>query len=406
MLKQAKIAALSLIALLAITGCESTDEELVNSPAELKPINSEIKVDVKWRNDVGNGVGKFFSNLAPVVVGDTIFAASREGEVIAFDKTSGKEIWLQDIRETPPTLWSRLMLEPVQTAKLSGGLTSAYNNLYMGTEDGYVVALSQESGDVLWRTEVKGEVVSAPAAGDGWIAVTTTSGHVAALHPDTGELRWQIFTDVPALTLRGTSSPTIANGGVLVGTATGKLTVVLLQEGIQAWEETIAVVQGSTELERLVDSDAKPVVNGTTVYTISYNGNLVAVDMMSGRTLWKREYSSYRNVSLELNTLYLTDSKGSVVAVDANNGIEKWTNSELSNRQLTEPVVYKNNLVLGDLEGYFHFIDKKSGRIVARYQHFNGWDSASEGSQAKPVVSGDILYVQNRDGVLTALSLN
>ena len=406
MFKPAKFAAYCAIALLTLSGCESTEEELETTAAELKPINSEMNIDVKWRADVGNGVGKFFSNLSPVVVGDTIFAASREGEVIAFDKNTGKKLWHQDIRENPPTLLSRIMFEPVETAKLSGGLTSAYNNLYMGTEDGYVVALSQESGDVLWRAEVKGEIVSAPAAGEGWIAVSTTSGHIAALHPDSGEIRWQLSTDVPALSLRGTSSPVIANGGVLSGTATGKLTVVLLEQGIQAWEESIATVQGSTELERLVDADSKPVVQGTTVYAIAYNGNLSAVDMMSGRTLWKREYSSYRNLSMELNTLYLTDAKGSVIAVDASNGIEKWTNSDLYNRHLTTPIVYKNQIVVGDFEGYFHFIDKTSGRIVARYQHFNGWNSASEGSQAQPVVSDNTLYVQNRDGVLTALSLN
>ncbi|NVK26059.1 MAG: outer membrane protein assembly factor BamB [Gammaproteobacteria bacterium] len=405
MLKHAKVAAFSLVAVLALSGCETNEEELETSVAELKPLNTETEVDVEWRSSVGSGIGKFYSNLSPVVVGDVIYAASREGKVMAFNKDDGDKIWQSDIRENPPKLWTYIMMEPVKSAKLSGGLTAAYNNLYMGTEDGYVVALSQETGEVLWRTEVKGEVVSAPAAGDGWIAVSTTSGHVAALHPDSGEIRWQLETDVPALSLRGTSSPTIANGGVLVGTATGKLSVILLDKGVPAWEQPIATIKGSTELERLVDADSKVLVVGTTVYAIAYNGNLVALDMMSGRALWKREYSSYRNVSAELNTLYLTDAKGSVTSVDLANGIEKWTNSELYNRHLTEPVVYKNTIVVGDFEGYFHFIDKETGRIIARYRHFNGWLTNAEGGQAQPVVADDKLYVLTRDGVLTAITL-
>jgi outer membrane protein assembly factor BamB len=405
MLKHAKVAAYSLVVLLALTGCETNEEELETSVAELKPLNTDIDVDVEWRSSAGSGIGKFYSNLSPVIVGDFIYAASREGQVFSFNKTDGDKVWQSDIRENPPTWWTRLMMEPVKSAKLSGGLTAAYNNLYMGTEDGYVVAVSQASGEVIWRTEVKGEVVSAPAAGDGWIAVTTTSGHVATLHPDTGEIRWQLETDVPALSLRGTSSPFIANGGVLVGTATGKLSVILLDKGVPAWEQAIATIQGSTELERLVDADSTPIVFGTKVYSIAYNGNLVAVDMMSGRVLWKREYSSYRNIAIELNTLYLTDAKGSVTAVDASNGIEKWTNSELYNRHLTTPVVYKNSIVVGDFEGYFHFIDKTSGRITARYRHFNGWLTNSEGGQAQPVVDNDMLYILTRDGVLTAARL-
>lgn len=405
MLNHSKIAVLSLVALLFLVGCESNDENSETAIAELKDINSALEVDLVWQESAGAGIENYYSSLSPVVVDEKIFAASRAGQVYAFEKSSGDEIWQSDIRENAPTWWTRLMLETIKPAKLSGGITAAYGNLYMGTEDGDVIAMSQETGDVLWRAEVKGEVIVPPAAGEGWIAVSTTSGHVAALHPDTGELRWQIETDVPALSLRGTAAPTIANGGVLVGTATGKLMVILLEKGIPAWEQAIATIQGTTELERLIDSDTKPLVNGTSIYTISYNGNLAAMDMMSGRVMWKREYSSYRNLSLELNTLYLTDVKGNVTAVDANSGIEKWTSSELYNRRLTQPVVYKDKIVVGDFEGYYHFLDKSTGRLVARYQYLNGWLYGVEGAQAVPVVDGDIIYLQTRDGEVTALRL-
>jgi outer membrane protein assembly factor BamB len=405
MLKKIQLKALGAAALIALAGCESNEEVTEYTIAEIKPINAKYEVDVEWKRSAGNGIENYYSDLAPVIVGDTLFAASRAGDIYAFDKKNGDVIWSSDIRENPPTLWSRLTLETVKSAKLSGGITAAYNNLYMGTEDGELIAVSQETGEVIWRANAHGEVVSAPAAGEGWIVVNTTAGKIVALHPDTGEERWVLDTDVPALSLRGTSSPTIANGGVLVGTATGKLMVVILDKGLPAWEQAIGTSQGSTELERLIDVDSTPLVNGSSVYSIAYNGNLVALDVMSGRPVWKREYSSYRNLVLEGRMIYLTDAKGNVSAVDSASGIERWNLSDLSNRRLTQPVIYKDMIVVGDFEGYVHFIDKENGSIVARHKYFNGWLMGVEGVQAKMSVSNDMLYIQSRDGEVTALTI-
>jgi outer membrane protein assembly factor BamB len=399
-----------------LSGCETTEEIEELKVAELQPINIKRHVEVEWREQAGDGVANYYSNLQPAISGDLIFAASRTGEVFAYSKKTGKEVWGSDVRPESLSLIDRILLEELPSAKVSGGITAAYDNLYVGTEDGEVIALSQDNGEVLWRTEVKGEVVSAPAAGEGWIAVTTTSGHVAALHPDTGELRWQVETDVPALSLRGTSSPTIAGGGVLFGTATGKLSVVVLNKGLTAWEAAISKIKGATELERLVDLDTQPVIAGSTVYTIAYNGNLAAVDMASGQVKWKREYSSYRNLSIEGNTLFLTTSKGVVAAVDATTGVEKWSVSEFYNRRLTKPVVYKDTVVVGDFEGYFHFLDKNDGSIVSRFKYddydysglnwFISWfTSEDRTAYAAPVIDGELLYIQTRDGELTAVSL-
>ncbi len=406
MLKQFQLKTFGLVALLALAGCESNDEIPENVIAELKPINAKYEVDVEWEESAGEGAGEFFSNLAPVVSEDAVYAASRAGDVYAFNKQDGDLIWSSDIRIDPPDWWTTITFETVKPGKLSGGITAAYGNLYMGTEEGEVVAMSQENGEVLWRVEVPGEVVSAPAAGEGWIAVMTSAGSVVTLHPDTGEQRWTSETTVPALSLRGTSSPVISNGGVLVGTANGKLTVILLERGIPAWEEAVATTKGTTELERLIDVDATPLVNGKSVYSIAYNGNLIAVDILSGRVMWKREYSSYRSLAFDGKTIYLTDARGTVSAVDATNGIERWSQPDLKNRRLTSPVVYKDTVVVADLEGYVHFIDKTSGEFVARHQYTNGWLDDFEGAQAKMSVSDDLLYLQTRDGEVSALKLN
>ncbi|GAA0292132.1 outer membrane protein assembly factor BamB [Psychrosphaera haliotis] len=411
-----KLALLTTLSTSMLMGCETTEENEATRIAELKPINITRDVEVEWREQAGSGVENYFSNLQPAIVGDVIFAASRKGEVIAYNKLTGDTVWETDTRLNAPSLFDKLTFDDKETDKLSGGITAAYKNIYIGSENGEVIALSQESGELLWRQKVPGEVVSAPDAGDGWIATSTASGHVIVMHPDSGEVRWQSETSVPALSLRGTSSPTIESGGVLVGTATGKLQVMLLDQGLLAWEAQIAVVKGTTELERLIDVDSKPVVIGADVYMIAYNGNLAAVDIQSGRVKWKREYSSYRNLTFDAGIIYLTDAKGFVTAVEASTGVEKWTNNDFYNRRLSQPVVYKDTIVVGDFEGYYHFLDKNSGVEISRYK-LDDWDysgfrwfvswftSEDRRAYTAPVASEELLYIQTRDGELTALRL-
>jgi outer membrane protein assembly factor BamB len=414
-----RVAKLTMVALLAtsvLSGCESNDENEELKVAELKPINITRHVEVKWREQTGSGVENYFSNLRPAIIDDTIFAAGRKGEVVALNRKTGREIWSTDTREKQLSLWDKVRMKTESNDKLSGGITAAYNNLYIGSENGEVLALSQKDGSIVWRQKVGGEVVAAPEAGEGWIAVTTTAGHVELLHPDTGEKRWFYETDVPALSLRGTSSPTIANGGVLVGTAGGKMMVVVMEQGLPAWDVTVAEIQGSTELERLIDADTKPIVLGPEIYMVAYNGSLVAIDFQSGRINWKRDYSSYRNLTLDKGILFLTDDQGYVTAVEAKTGIEKWSNTDFFNRHLTQPVVYKDTIVVGDFEGYFHFLDAETGQVVSRYKlddydyskfhWFVSWFTPDDRrAYTAPVAKGDLLYVQTRDGELSALRL-
>ena len=143
----------------------------------------------------------------------------------------------------------------------------------------------------------------------------------------------------------------IEAGGVIYGSGSGHLGVLIADRGYQAWEEQVAVPMGSTDLSRLADIDAKPIVQGGVLYSIGYNGALVAQELRSGRQIWKREYASFRDMALQGDTLYLVDSEGRIYALDVRSGTEKWSQFGLNKHYLTGPTVYKNYLVVGDNKG-------------------------------------------------------
>lgn len=388
-MKKLSLAVLALCSSAFLAGCSSKDEDELALPE----INNQFDTKIVWQQSVGDGVEHYFSRLTPAVFKDVVYAASRDGKVAAFSLADGKRLWETDVREDS-SIW------PWQgeSAKLSGGVLQAYGKLYIGSEHGSVVALDRETGDIVWRKSVPGEALSTPEAGDGLIYANLGSGKLVALHPDTGEERWRYEQEMPALTLRGLSSPTSAAGGVLVGEETGRLSVLIANNGFTAWTADIAVAKGSSEFERLVDVDTKPLVSGSFVYSIAYNGNLVALDLRNGNVVWKREYSSYREMALVGQTIYVVDSDGVVYALDKDSGIERWSQAALRGWYVTGPGVLGDYVAVGDQEGNLHWLNKETGALVARAE----FDSS--GFFVEPINADDKLLVITRDGELSAIA--
>lgn len=403
-----------LLLTMTMTGCSSlptwmipatwfADEEEL-AIKNLEPINAKFQPKVLWDRGVGDGVEHFFSRLSPATGYDKVFTANRQGIVAAYDPESGDRIWrinLATYRDEGYFSWiTRLWADGIP-ARISGGLTVAYKSVFFGTENGEVIALDAETGETKWKTSVKGEVLAAPAADEGLLVVNTGSGILYALDASSGEERWTYESEVPALSLRGVSTPAIANGGAIVGTASGKIAVMIAETGQVAWEQTVAAASGATELERLVDIDSKPLVFGGVIYVVSFNGTLAAVEIRSGRTIWKRDYRSFRRLSNAGNTLFVTDDSSQIYALNRRNGVELWSQSSLRDRALTGAAVFDEYIVVGDKYGFLHWIEQSTGEIVARLDV--GGNDDDEGIYVTPVVDENRIFTQTRDGELAAV---
>jgi len=379
----------------SLFSCSSTDEEDVDTlVAELTEIDAAFDVEVLWEKSVGDGVDDYFSRIKPIVAYDKVFSASREGDVYAFDTVTGKKVWQVDLSDINKerSFWDNRV-----SALLAGGPIAGLNKIFIGSESGKVFALDAQTGELVWQANIKGEVITAPAIDSGILVVNTASGIMKAFNADTGEELWEIEQDVPALTLRGLSAPVIASGGVVVGTGKGDVSVYILEKGQEGWTTEVGESTGSTELERVIDVDSAPVVFGDKVYAISARGNLAAIELKSGRILWKRQYSSYRQISVYRNDIYITNTRGHVYALNRLDGIERWSNVSLTNRSVTGPVVVDNYIVVGDFEGYLHWLNQDTGEIVARHE------VDSSGLHSTPTVIDGVIYVQSRDGDLQAI---
>lgn len=375
-----------------LSACSSTEDESLRV-ADLPEIESAFEPEILWSRSI-DGSGKYFSRIKPYVAYNKVFTASRIGDAQAFDQVTGEEIWSVDLSDLDNT---RGFFDKRESALLNGGPVAGGKKVFYGSENGILFALEESTGDFLWKANVKGEIIAAPAYENNIVVVNTASGILKAFDANNGKTLWEVDQEVPALTLRGTSAPSIAAGGVILGTSSGMLSVYLLEKGQPGWTAEVGEPSGSTELERVIDVDSKPLILGDKIYSISVRGNLVAIELRSGRILWQRQYSSYRQLSIDGNMIYLTDVKGHVYAVERINGLEKWSQLALTNRTVTGPVAANGYVVVGDFEGYLHWLDGESGELVSQY-HLD-----SSGVYTTPTVADEVIYVQSRDGDLEAI---
>jgi len=377
--------------------CASTKDDKEDEKtkiAEVPEFKQLFTPKTLWNKSVGSGVSSYYSRLKPAVGYNAIYSASRDGDVYAFELEKGKQIWhtdLSDINNDAGFFGSK------KPALLSGGVLVGMKKVFIGNENGDIYALDAQTGKLIWQSKVKGEVIARPAIDSGILVVNTVSGVIKAFNATTGEDLWEVEQEVPPLSLRGTSTPVIASGGVLVGSASGNLNVYILETGQSGWTAQIGEASGSTELERVVDVDSSPIVFGDKIYVISSRGNLSAIDLRSGRVVWERQYSSYRNIVIDGNNIYITDVKGHVYSIGRINGLEHWSQLSLTNRGVTGPVVIGNYVVVGDFEGYLYWLDSETGELVAKH------NVDSSGVFATPIVDHDIIYTQSRDGDLQAI---
>ena len=380
-LKQAISVALA-VGLLA--GCASEEDTIQMAP--LPVVESTFTPVQSWSSKVGDGVGHFFSKLTPAVGYGKVFVADRNGLVKALDPDTGAEIWQQDLEGDIP-------------ARLAGGMTLSYGKVFIGSENAEVIALDEETGEVVWRQTVEGEVLSKPLVDEGLVVVNTSRGVLQALNADTGESRWQLGSELPTLTLRGDSSPVSISGGVFWGQANGRLAGALMGNGQMLWQQPIGSPKGGTEIDRLVDVDASPIIDGERLFALGFNGSLVSIALRTGQAAWKRNYSSATDFAIDGSQLYLITDKDHVVAVDTRSGTELWSNSQLEHRLLSAPAVINGYLVVGDSEGYLHWIDPYSGDFVAQQE------TDDSGIAVPPVRMSDGYLVITRDGRINKMQM-
>jgi len=370
----AAVCATSLVFLVA--GCDKDKE--AEPPAELVDLKPTLAVQKLWATNVGSDAAELRLSLGLAIDDGTLYTASRNGKVEALDPATGRERWSQELK-----------------ADLSAGPGVGAGLVAVGTSDGAVIALDT-SGKRLWKAKVNGEVLAAPLVAGDRVIIRTVDGRVRSLAAASGQEQWSAEELVPRLTLRGTAPPVRAGDNVLAGFDSGKVVAYALATGDVVWQAQVSTPRGRSELERLADVDSAVEVEGGDGYAVGYQGRVVMFALDSGQVWWGRDLSSYRGLALDGDQLYVATSEGNVVALRRRDGTVLWQQQGLARRGLGVPAVVGNAVIVSDFEGYLHWLDRDTGKFVAR-EH-----PGDTRISARPIVADGRVFVVDEDGRIVA----
>lgn len=317
-----------------------------DEPRPLLSVSSSKNISSNW-NVKFNG-NNSLGNFLPSFSAGSIYFADAEGNIKSIDIDTGKTNWTKQFNE------------------LASGTASGFGALVVADVDGNVILLNQEDGSKIWEVNVKGEVLAPTVIDAKLIIVKTGSGELLALDKLNGDVVWSYRSKLPALTIRGSSSPVVDGGQVYVSFDNGRLVVFDIETGFPLWDGAISYVKGSSELENLIDSDANPVVDAGYVYTTNYQGNLNIFDIAQKRSVWESEVSSFFSPVLLKGMMIVVESDSSIKSIFTKTLEDSWNSDEYLNRELSNPISFNGNIIVGDFEGYVHVIDPLNGKTLGR----------------------------------------
>jgi len=352
-MKYLKIALIGFV--LALAGCGSSPSPVL-PPVKLSTVDNAFQIQRQWVHDFGDGAGDNYLKLSPVLDKGILYTADFHGLLMAYN-IAGSSI-----------LWQVSLDVPVGSA-----LAQDRDLLLLGSSHGDVLAVQKKDGKIVWHAHVTSEVLAPPAVSGDTVVVRCVNGMLYALSRTDGKQIWSLEQTTPSLTLRGTSKPVIAGDIVLAAFDNGRLLALSLESGRILWQTTVTVPRGRTDLERMVDIDANPIVVNDMVYAVSYQGRLVAIQLGSGRILWTRDIPSYSGMSVDAYRIYLVDSQSQVWALDRMNGATLWKQDALLRRNLTTPRLQDDYVIVADFDGFIHWLRRDNGKLVARLR-LNAFD--------------------------------
>lgn len=363
-----------------VAGCSWFDSDDRLAPTPLISFSPQVEASVAWRAPVGSGNSYGF---APAVVGNNVYAASTSGNVARIDLTTGATVWNVQLDK-----------------KLSAGVGADDSTVVVVTPQAEVIALDT-NGQEKWRVNASSEVNHTPWVGEGVVVVRAGDYRVQAFNAENGERIWNVQRPGPALSLRAPARMNFTQNLIIVGIPGGRLLAIEPATGAAVWEGTVAVPRGASDLERVNDIVGVPTVQGDLLCAVAYQGRVSCFDIERGGDLvWANNFSSVVGLATDARHVYVPDARSTITAFELKAGEIAWRQASLLNRQVTEPAVLGDHLVLGDLEGFVHVLSANDGVFMARIL-------VGGGAMRSPVQSTPQgALVQAGDGSVSLIRLN
>ena len=305
-----------------------------------------------------------------------IFAIDPDGQVSAY---KGKE---------------RLWKSKITKQELTAGVEAAEGIVVVGNRKGQLFALDQATGEQKWTTQLSGAILSPSLIQSGRVITIANDGTIFAHDAVSGQQVWAYKLPNVQFSLRGQPAPVrLDDRTIVVASANAYVYGLDVISGVPRFQRRVAISEGRSDIQRLIDIVGDPVVAGQYLVTTSFQGQVTVTDLTTQRVVWSEDASSTNRPEVSGDKVFVSTVDGKLNAYSLSTGQLAWQNEELLNRQLSNPVMLGQSLVVGDMDGVIHLLDPASGKLVGR--------AKTSGEVQSLRVIDNQLYVATRKGALS-----
>lgn len=341
---------------------------------------------IRWTFETGDMI-----QSSATVLGTRVFVGSNDGFLYCIDEQTGTENWKFETNG------------PV----ISKPAAIGEDRIVFGSEDGKVYCLNAADGAKEWEYTAGGSVLSDPLVDQERVYIGSGDGKISCIDVATGLLQWSYQTDG---VMR--QRPTISNGVLYAYVRDTYIWYALdAQTGELRWRGN-----AETDESLFVCGDVRPIIAGGKLWCIdAQNTRPGYLDLQTGELAWTGtlEKVSSRGMATNGELVFYTSNNGrQLTAFDSDTAQVVWQkdlrynsrDGDLQAMQIDCALVYENGML-------FHLAER--GRVTAMDSDTGAtlWCFDAAGFPERvfwstPEVNGDLLLASGIDGNLYAVEIS
>lgn len=356
-------------------------------------VNANVtpRFEKMWDISIGEALeGRKKITARPIGAEGKIFAMDNRGYVTAINAQTGKEIWRVRTRAETGTA-------------LAGGF--AYDNGVLFVTNGFseLLAISAANGGKIWNVKLDAPVRSAPTVFEGKLYVVSRNNQSFAIEATSGRILWQHRGLLELSGVLSGGGPAADSDMVLMPYSSGELAALSSGNGSVLWGESLASGRPENNLATLHDFRAPPVMLKDMVITANYAANITASDRRLGERVWSHDFGALQPMTVSGDTVFLISTNAQLMAINRRNGEIFWSKSLQSREHEVDeaqeywygPLLLNGELFIISADGRGELRDVATGEIKSVFEDL-------EAPAENPIVMHKMIYWVTASGEVVA----
>jgi len=329
---------------------------------------------------------------SPIIVNEKIYSLGSDSKVKSYDLKTKRKLWQKDMS----------VKKEKKKEGFGGGISYEKGTIFVTNGFGNVIALDANSGEEIWKINIRIPIRSAPIAFDNVVYVISHDNQVFALNSLNGEVLWNHRGILESASVLSSNSVSIDGGLVFVPYSSGEIYAIRTLNGSVAWTDSLSRTGSSTSLSEINSITARPVTDNGRMISISHAGRMISVDISSGERLWTLDISGTETPWVSGDWVFVLSTNSELVGVSRNAGKIKWVTQleQYINEEKREdpirwsgPVMISDKLFVISSHGVAAFISPQTGEIIETNKIPGSFFIA-------PVIVNGSIYLLNDSGDL------